>query len=156
MLRLALAAVHLLALGIGLGAIWSRARALDGAARTALTADHLRPAFTADNWWGLAALLWLATGLWRALAGTEKAPAYYANNALFRLKMALFVAVLLLEIWPMVTLIRWRRVIGRGETPADNPRIAAQLARISYAEAALIVLIVCAAVSMARGYGARG
>jgi putative membrane protein len=156
MLRLLLAVLHLLALGIGLGAVWARARALDSAARTALAPDRLRAAFAADNWWGIAAVLWVGTGLWRALAGTEKAPAYYAHNVVFWMKMALFVTVLLLEIWPMVTLIRWRAAIRRGETPAANPRTAAYLARISYAEAALVVLIVIAAVSMARGYGARG
>jgi putative membrane protein len=155
-LRILLAALHLLALGIGLGAVWARGRALDSAARSALTPDRLRPAFAADNWWGLAALLWLVTGLWRALAGTEKTPTYYAHNDVFWLKMVLFVTVLLLEIRPMVTLIRWRAVVRRGATPPDNPRTAASLAKISYAEAALVVLIVIAAVSMARGYGARG
>jgi putative membrane protein len=155
-LRLLLAALHLLALGIGLGAVWARGRALDSAARAALTPDRLRPAFVADNWWGVAAILWLVTGLWRALAGTEKAPAYYAHNVVFWVKMALFITVLLLEIRPMVTLIRWRALIGRGATPADNSRTAASLAKISYAEAALVVFIVIAAVSMARGYGARG
>jgi putative membrane protein len=111
--------------------------------------------FVADNWWGIAALLWLVTGLWRALAGTEKTPAYYVHNVVFWMKMGLFVAVLLLELRPMVTLIRWRAVIRRGATPSDNST-AASLAKISYAEAALVVLIVIAAVSMARGYGARG
>ncbi|HEX2779845.1 MAG TPA: hypothetical protein VHM30_10120, partial [Gemmatimonadaceae bacterium] len=69
MLRLALAAVHLLALGIGMGAVWARARAL--------AASHeqgaLRRAFAADAWWGIAALLWIGSGSWRLLAGTEKA-----------------------------------------------------------------------------------
>jgi putative membrane protein len=157
MLRLVLAAFHLLALGIGLGAIWARARALDRAAQgTALTPDRLRPVFGADNWFGVAAVLWLGTGLWRALAGTEKAPAYYAHNVVFQMKMALFVIVLLLELWPMMTLIRWRGVVRRGETPTDNPRTAARLARVSYTEVALLVLMVFAAVSMARGYGAQG
>ncbi len=95
MLRLVLAAAHLIALGIGLGSVWARARALraaarDGAAGAALAAgdltpgglspERLRPAFEADNWWGVAAVLWLGTGLWRALAGTEKTPSYYAHN----------------------------------------------------------------------------
>lgn len=63
-----LAALHLLALGIGLGAVWARGQNL----RSALTPEDLRRAFRADNLWGLAAVLWISTGLWRLLAGVEK------------------------------------------------------------------------------------
>src|SRR5688572_11939996 len=106
-LRLLLAATHLLALGIGLGAVWARGRALRGIVDNAA----LRRAFAADAWWGIAAVLWLATGLTRLLAGTEKSLAYYVRNPLFHLKMGLFLLVLVLEIWPMITLIRWRRAL---------------------------------------------
>src|SRR5215210_7449591 len=111
MLRIALAAIHLLALGVGLGAVWARARALgerpfDGAAA--------RRAFAADTWWGVAAGLWISTGLWRLLAGTEKATSYYLSNHVFFAKMGFFVLILALEIWPMITLIRWRRAAARG------------------------------------------
>lgn len=54
MLRLALAALHLIALGTGLGAVWARARAL---AERPLTLDVVRRAFVADTWWGFAAVL---------------------------------------------------------------------------------------------------
>lgn len=158
MLRLLLAAAHLLALGLGLGGVWARARALGGAARAAegLTATRLRPAFEADNWWGVAAGLWLVTGLWRAIGGTEKTPSYYAHNVAFWDKMGLFATLLLLEAWPMVILIRWRVAVRRGVPPPGGPRTAARLARVSEVEVALLVLIVLAAVAMARGYGARG
>jgi putative membrane protein len=66
------ATVHLLALGIGLGAVWARERALRGP----LDAAGLRQAFYADSWWGIAALLWIGTGLVRAFAGLEKGSAY--------------------------------------------------------------------------------
>src|SRR6266511_1832568 len=52
-IRWLLAALHLLALGIGLGAVWARGRAL----RDALDASGLRRAFHADAWWGIAAVL---------------------------------------------------------------------------------------------------
>src|SRR5205085_3424699 len=90
--------------GIGLGAVLSRARALGGA----LDAGALRRAFAADSWWGAAALLWISTGLWRLVAGTEKDTAYYMQNHAFFAKMGALGILLLLEIWPMVTLIRWR------------------------------------------------
>ena len=108
--RWVVAALHLLALGIGLGAIWARGRALRGT----LDAPGLNRLFYADNWWGVAALLWLATGLFRAFGGLEKGTEYYVNNWLFLTKMGLFLLVVALEIWPMVTFIRWRIRLGRG------------------------------------------
>lgn len=153
MLRLILATVHLLALGIGLGAVWARARALGGS----LDAAALRRAFAADGWWGIAAMLWIASGLWRLLAGTEKATSYYMHNRLFFTKMGLFILVLVLEAWPMATLIRWRVAAGRTtatRSPA-NPVAASWISMISYVEAALVALIVLTAVAMARGYGVR-
>jgi putative membrane protein len=148
MLRWFLATVHLLALGIGLGAVWIRGRGL----KSALTPADLRRVFSADNTWGLAAVLWISTGLWRLLGGVEKSTAYYLHNHIFLTKMGLFLLILILEIWPMATLIRWRKRIARGELP--DTRAAPLLARISLVQAGLIVLMVFAAAGMARGIGA--
>ena len=153
MLRLALAALHLLALGIGLGAVWGRARALAGP----LDQGALRRAFAADAWWGLAAIVWITTGLWRALAGFEKEPSYYWTNHLFMGKMGMLALVLLLEIFPAITLVRWRMTMRRGAggalVPGASP-VARRIAGISYVQAILLVVMVAAAVGMARGYGA--
>lgn len=146
MLRLLLAGTHLLALGIGLGAVWARARALRGIVDNAA----LRRAFAADAWWGIAAVLWLATGLTRLFVGTEKSIEYYVRNPLFHIKMGLFLLVLLLEIWPMITLIRWRRALGRSQSAILGP--AHRIARISSIEAFIIVVIVFVAAALARGY----
>ena len=147
MARWLAASFHLLALGIGLGAVWARGRAL----RSSLDTGTLRQVFFADTLWGLAALLWLSTGLWRLLAGLEKGTGYYLQNHVFLTKMALLALVLLLEIRPMITLIRWRKMVARGEAP--DTRAAALLARISSVQAGLIVLMVFAAAAMARGMG---
>ena len=153
MLRLFLAAMHLIALGIGLGAVWARANALS---RPLDRAAMVR-AFRADTWWGIAAALWIATGLWRLLGGTEKSTSYYMRNHVFFTKMSFLVIILLLEIGPMITLIRWRQIAGRGTSAWNpNPAAARRIARISYIEAALIIAMVFAAVAMARGYGERG
>jgi putative membrane protein len=109
-------------------------------------------AFRADTLWALAAVLWIATGLWRLFGGLEKGTAYYFGNDAFWTKMGLLVLVLLLEIVPMVTLIRWRAQDRRGE-PIDTSR-AALLVRISVFQAILVVLMVFAATAMARGIGA--
>ena len=150
MLRLLLAATHLLALGIGLGAVWARSRALRGIIDNAA----LRRAFAADAWWGISAVLWLATGLTRLFAATEKSLDYYMRNPLFHMKMGLFVLILALEIWPMVTLMRWRRALGRNQSATFGS--ARRIARISVIEAFIVVLIVIVAAALARGYSLGG
>jgi len=147
-LRWFLAAFHLLALGMGLGAVWVRGRGL----KSPLDAAGLRRVFLADAVWGLAALLWISTGLWRLLAGLEKGSGYYLHNHVFLTKMALLLLVLLLEVRPMLTLIQWRRRVAGGELPDTST--APLLARISFVQAGLIVLMVFAATAIARGIGA--
>ena len=147
-LRWLLAALHLLALGIGLGAVWARGRAL----RAPLDAAGVQRVLYADTWWGVAALVWIATGILRAVGGFEKGAAYYFHNHFFLTKMALLVLILALEVWPMATFIKWRIRAARGET-VDASR-AQTFARVSFLEAALVVLMVLAAAALARGYGA--
>jgi putative membrane protein len=147
-LRWLLASFHLLALGVGLGAVWVRGRAL----KMPLELEGLPRVFLADTVWGLAALLWISTGLWRLLGGVEKGTEYYLHNHLFLTKMALLILVLLLEVRPMLTLIQWRLRSAKGELP--DTRRAPVLARTSFVQAGIIVLMVFAATAMARGIGA--
>lgn len=149
--RLALAWLHLIALGIGLGGVWGRARAMHDSLRDPADERALRRALVADTWWGIAAVVWLVTGLWRLLAGTEKSTSYYLSNHAFAAKMAMFVAILALEAWPMITLIRWRM-----HKREPNTRDAGRIEAISYVECALVIGMVFAAVSMTRGLGVRG
>jgi putative membrane protein len=51
----------------------------------------------------------------------------------------------------MATLIAWRRQLARGEQP--DLRAAPAIARTSYIEALLVILMVLAATAMARGMG---
>jgi putative membrane protein len=139
--------LHLLGLGIGLGAVWARARALRGTLDTA----GLRRVFHADGWWGVAAAIWIGTGLVRMIGGLEKGMDYYLRNHVFWSKMALLLVILVLEIGPAVTLARWRVQLARGLQP-DTGR-AERFARISYLEAILVLLMVLAATAMARGIG---
>lgn len=166
MLRLVLAVLHLLALGIGLGAIYARARHLmtlstrePAPERTQEPAQEhgLARVFQADNWWAVAAVLWMSTGLWRAFSGTEKASAYYWAQPMFWSKMGLLGLILLLELWPMITLIRWRVAQARGRLPvlAQLAGAARTMARISMLQLALTVAMVVAASMLARGYGVR-
>jgi putative membrane protein len=147
-LRWLLASVHLLALGIGLGAIYVRARSLQAAANPASVRRVLR----ADTWWSVAALLWLATGIPRLFLGLEKPTAYYLANHVFWLKMALFLLICLLEMGPMMTFIGWRRALRRGATPDTSA--ATRWAMVSRIQLLLLILMLFIATAVARAYGA--
>ena len=147
MLSAVVSSLHLLALAIGLPAVFLRGRALKGR----LDADGLRRVLAADNVWGIAAGLWVVTGLLRAFGGLEKGTEFYLHSPLFWVKMALFVLVLLLEIRPMITFIRWRRQLGRGATVDTN--VAPALYTHNHIELAIVVVMVFVASLMARGVG---
>jgi putative membrane protein len=147
LLRWTIAAIHLLGLGLGLGAIWSRSRAL----KDLSDPKNIQRAIVADTLWGIAALIWITTGLARAFAGLEKGSAYYLANDAFWVKMVLLGLVLVLEVWPMVNLIRWRIQLARGE--AINTQHASRFALISAVQTILVVAMVFAATAMARGLG---
>ncbi|RON08524.1 hypothetical protein BK659_14150 [Pseudomonas brassicacearum] len=141
-----LAAVHLLAYGLALWGVLTRGMAFR---RVALDGAGARSVLLADNFWGISAAILLITGGIRAFGGYEKGSDYYLHQPLFHLKMTLFVIILLLEIAPMVALIKWRIALSRG-TPIDVGR-SRLFARISHIEALLIILMVVAATGMARG-----
>ena len=145
--RWILAALHLIALGSGLGAVWARARCLSGV----VTSAGLREALYADTWWGVSAVLWIATGALRAFGGFEKGTQYYSHNSLFLAKMSMLLAILLLELSPMIGLIRWRMALRRGETVDTSS--GRRFAIISTIQPVLVLFMVLAAAGMARGFG---
>ena len=147
MVAAVVSSLHLLALAIGLPAVFLRGRALKGQ----LDADGLRRLLAADNAWGVAAVLWIVTGLLRAFGGLEKGTDFYLRSPLFWTKMALFLLILLLEVRPMVTFIRWRIELGRG-LPVDTA-VARRLYTLNHIELALVVVMVFVASLMARGVG---
>jgi len=141
-----LAAVHLLAFALGFWAVLTRGTAFS---RLAAGAGDVGRVLLADNLWGISALVLLVSGGMRAFGGYEKGADYYLHQPLFHVKMILLVLILVLELAPMITLIKWRMARGRG-TSFDSGR-AKVFARISHAEALLLVLMVMAATGMARG-----
>lgn len=152
--RVTLAALHLLALGFGFGAIMARWITL----RRPLDLAAIKRVLHFDNQWGIAAGLWIVTGLWRWLGSVEKSASYYTGNHLFLAKMGCMTLILLLEVWPMVTLVRWRVALGRGAGAEQLPNIGAarRLSAISAVQALLVATMVFLAAAMARGYGVAG
>ncbi|MBJ7371501.1 DUF2214 family protein [Pseudomonas sp.] len=141
-----LAAVHLFAFALAFWAVLTR-----GTAFSQLSAGtgELKRVLLADNLWGLSALTLLITGAMRAFGGYEKGSDYYLHQPLFHLKMTLLVLILLIELAPMITLIKWRIASSRG-VALDSGR-AKLYARISHVEALLLILMMVAATGMARG-----
>jgi putative membrane protein len=147
LMRWLLAALHLLPLGLGLGAVLWRAVSLRGV----LDRAGLQRVFLADTLWGIAAVLWIATGLLRAFGGYEKGADYYVSNDAFILKMALLVLIIVLEIWPMVTLIQWR--IRSNKATLTDTSAARAMSSISWVQMGLVILMVFVATAIARGLG---
>jgi len=147
--RWIVAALHLLALGIGLGAIWWRALSLRGE----INPENVKRVLYADNLWGVAALLWISTGLARAFAGLEKGSAYYLSNYAFWIKMGLLALILLLEVWPASTWVNWRIRLARGQQVEIDPGRKRLFSYISFIQSGLIVSMIFAATAMARGMG---
>jgi len=149
MLSAVVSALHVLAVSLGLPSVFLRGRALRGPLNDA----GVSRALAADNVWGVAALLWIGTGLLRAFGGLEKGTQFYLASSLFWTKMTLFALVLILEVWPMLTFIRWRVQRGRGQSPDTAP--ARALAVINHIEMAIVVVMVFVASFMTRGFGLR-
>lgn len=139
-----LSAIHLLTLALGLGSVVARGRAL----AAPLDEAGWRRLLAADNLWGVAAGLWIASGLARVFFGGRE-PGFYWHNGFFWTKMALFAGVFVLELAPMITFIRVRSARRVG---APLPRFSVEAyRRINTAEVVLVVAIVFVAAFMARG-----
>ena len=139
-----LSAIHILTLALGLGAVFIRGRALAGP----LDESGWRRLLAADNAWGVAAGLWIVSGLGRVFFGGKES-SFYWHNGFFWMKLSLFAVVFALELMPMVTFIRVRSARARQTT---LPRFSIEsLRRINAAELVLVVTIVFVAAFMARG-----
>lgn len=143
--RLVVASLHLLALGMGLGGLWSRPRALRDSLRRSGEPRALRRAYAGDAWWTAAVLLWLITGVWWLASGAANLSSIYAVDAGFLVKMTLFVIVVALEVWPTTKFLRWR--FSRAE---PNRLELLRIEAISYLQCALVTGIVVASASTTR------
>ena len=146
------ASAHYLALGIGFFGVAYRGVALKEALQ-GLTHERARKIFLGDAFWGVAALLWIATGLMRAFGGLEKGTEFYLSNHIFWTKMLLFGVIFGIEIKPMITLIKWRGAFKKGQPPTATPEQLRQLRVINHIEMLLLVIMIFLAGLMARGFG---
>ena len=147
-MQILLATLHYYALAIGFSGVLLRLLSLNDLKNGV---GRLQRLFLADNLWGISALLWIATGLIRAFGGFEKGSEYYLSSPFFILKMLLFGSIFLLEIYPMMTLIRWRISKLTSVNAQHIPAIDKML-KLTAIELILLSLIPVCASLMARGY----
>src|SRR5262245_12346046 len=79
-----------------------------------LTLTSARSILRMDAAYGIAAVTILVVGFARVFY-TEKSTGYYFHSGAFIAKIALFVIVGLLSIYPTMTFLGWRRAVARGE-----------------------------------------
>lgn len=144
-------ALHLLSLALGLGGIVLRAVAFSQGAQDPEQMAWRPRLFLADNLWGIAALFWIGTGLWRLFAGLEKPMIWYLSYGVFWFKMALFGLIFALELPPMIMLIKARIAAGK-QAWQPSQTVLKRYALLSWVEASLTVSIVFVAALMAHGW----
>ena len=143
--------LHLLAIGVGAGLLlteyWLCRRIPDRL--------QVRLLGTVDLGYYLALIGSLATGLARVLYFGQDT-AYYLANRLFWLKIALFIAIGLLALFPTLQFIRWNREARTA--PAFAP-LTRELERVKASLAlqlGLMLLLPLLSILVARGYGLPG
>jgi putative membrane protein len=112
--------------------------------RGELNVTTARKLARADMVFGISSGVLLVVGLLRVFY-FEKGAAYYFHSATFIAKLALFVLVALLSIYPTVKLLAWRKGIDTAAVPA--------MRRIIHLELVGVVLILLFAALMADGIG---
>ena len=115
--------------------------------RQELSVANARRLALADAAVGVSAGVLLVVG-WLRVFYFEKGTAFYFHNTAFIAKMALFVVVAFLSIYPTLKFLSWRKGIDPAAVPA--------IRRVLHLELAGIVLILLCAALMARGIGSYG
>lgn len=139
--------LHFLALLIGSAGIVVR---IFGLKENLERSNNLEKIYFGDNLWGLAALVWIVTGLVRVFGDFDKGSQYYLTSHWFYLKMSLFALIFVLEIYPMITLIKWRMRNKQDLIPNDLAKLRVMY-KLSLIELSVLVFIPLCATIMARG-----
>jgi putative membrane protein len=111
-----------------------------------LTPQGARRIAGIDALYGASAGILLIVGFIRVFY-FEKGAAYYFHSAPFIAKLALFIVVGVLSVYPTMTFRRWRRGAAATEASLRNVRTVVHLQLVG------VVLILLFAAMMARGVG---
>ena len=116
------------------------------------TISTARSILRMDAVYGISATLLLVVGFIRVLH-TEKGAGYYFQSAPFIAKLALFVAVGLISIYPTLKFRSWRKALASGAAPSVEPEQHRKLKLMIHTELTLLVIIMLCAALMSRGIG---
>lgn len=105
-----------------------------------------------DLAFGIAAGVILVIGFLRVFY-FDKGADYYFHSAPFIAKMALFVIVGLLSIYPTLAFLSWGKLLKQGQVPVLEPAQRRRLRTFIHMELTGTVLMMLAAALMARGIG---
>ncbi len=120
--------------------------------RGTLDAASVRVLGRVDIWFFGSAIAALVTGFLRLVWGA-KGPDFYLASWPIYVKVALFLAVGIISVWPTLRFIQWRRMFERDpawKVPDGERRLVRRLIMVEVHLAALIPLV---AVVMSRGLG---
>jgi putative membrane protein len=105
-----------------------------------------------DRWYGIFAVVVLIVGFLRVYY-FEKGHAFYTASPFFHAKLALFVLVGLLSIYPTIRFIKWRPQTSQGQAPAVSEQEYRRIMTVLRAELLLLLGVALCASLMARGVG---
>jgi putative membrane protein len=117
-----------------------------------LTPPIARTLLRMDAAYGIAALVLLVVGLSRVFF-TEKGAAYYFHSGTFIAKLALFVIVGLLSIYPTMQFMHWRPALREQRAPQIDTATRSRVRMLVHLELTLLLVILLLAPMMARGIG---
>jgi putative membrane protein len=117
-----------------------------------IDAQRARRLAVIDAALGVSAGVVLVVGVLRVFY-FEKGTGYYFGNAAFLAKIALFVLVALLSVYPTIRFVGWARAARRGEPLAIEASTIRRVRHVLHVELVGVVLLLFAAALMARGVG---
>jgi len=120
--------------------------------RGELTLTAARSLLRVDAAYGIAAVVLLVVGFVRVFY-TEKGAAYYFHSGSFIAKIALFLIVGLLSIYPTLQFLSWRKALAQGQVPTLTAAVGRKLRMLVHIELTLLFLVMLCAAMMARGVG---
>ncbi len=117
-----------------------------------MTLDNARKILRFDAVYGMSAGLILLLGVLRVIF-FEKGADYYLHSGPFHAKMALFILVGLISIYPTMAFLKWRQPLKQGIVPNIDPALSRRLSILIHVELTLLALMILNAALMAKGIG---
>ena len=118
--------------------------------RNELTLSSARSVLRMDMVYGIAATVLLVVGFMRVFY-TEKGEAYYFASGTFLGKLALFIIVGLLSIYPTIKFMGWRKALREQRLPDFDAGTRRTVRMLIHIELTLIFVIILMAIMMTRG-----